>query len=298
MTRFERSCVTSLPVRAGLADSAWYLPRKRRIAGCTHRHGMTVRRVGRARGRIEQQDPEEVLAAVGRTHAGEKMGRESRSNKPGFPRNSSRSRSSSTATRRGYHGSRGLEAWRGGTASAHLHGARSWISKPCISYEYSSLTQPHTSVASTTSMVADGPLWVQAHSGAPRLKNRPNAVETASRARQTVRVTRTSEREYELPSTHPIDRCSLRRRRPTARSTSSFGTNPEVVLLIESDGKNGAMPRARMTRAQCRGDARQCRCLGGSPTSRRTVMNSPAASPRDPPASRPAEADQTKKLTE
>jgi hypothetical protein len=134
---------------------------------------------------------------------------------------------------------------------------RSDHGKPCISYEYSSLTTIPFSVTS------DDMQW--SPTGTPfefkPISNAPAPEESPQRRSRQLRdlARRFASREDVknekcelrlLPA--PVDRYTPSRveRADGAIFLFTFGTNPEVVLLIESDGKKWSYAAGRMTGAQ------------------------------------------------
>ena len=129
--------------------------------------------------------------------------------------------------------------------------------KPCISYEYLSLTTTPFSVRS------DDMGW--SPSGTPfEFKPIPKAPEPAETPQRRLRQLREIARRFASHEEVKGERCELRLLpTPVDRYTPSkaekadggvffftFGTNPEVVLLIESDGKGWSYAAGRMTGAQ------------------------------------------------
>jgi hypothetical protein len=129
--------------------------------------------------------------------------------------------------------------------------------KPCISYEYSSLT------TSPFSVTSDDMRWSPTATNF-EFKPIPNAPAPESTSQLRLRQLRDIARRFAsredvknekcelrlLPT--PIDRYSPSRveRADGAIFLFTFGTNPEVVLLIESDGKKWSYAAGRMTGAQ------------------------------------------------
>jgi hypothetical protein len=134
---------------------------------------------------------------------------------------------------------------------------RSDHGKPCISYEYSSLT------ATPFSVTSDDMRWSPTRTDF-EFKPIPNAPVPEATHQLRLRQLRDLARRFASREVVKNEKCKLRLLpSPIDRYTPSrveradgaiflftFGTNPEVVLLIESDGKQWSYAAGRMTGAQ------------------------------------------------
>ena len=129
--------------------------------------------------------------------------------------------------------------------------------KPCISYEYLSLT------ATPFSLTSDDMGW--SPSGTPfAFKPIPKAPAPGETPQRRLRQLRETARRFAAHEEVKHEKCELRllptpvdRYTPSAADRAdgaifffTFGTNPEVVLLIESDGKGWSYAAGRLTGAQ------------------------------------------------
>lgn len=129
--------------------------------------------------------------------------------------------------------------------------------KPCISYEYSSLT------ATPFSLISDDMRWSPAATDF-EFKPIPDAPAPDETPERRSRQLREIARRFAAREDVKNERCELRllptpvdRYRPSNADRAdgaifffTFGTNPEVVLLIESDGERWTYAAGRMTGAQ------------------------------------------------
>lgn len=264
MTRFERSCVACAPgsSRTGAELSVMLASRKRRIAGCAVVMIVTIVCVGRADDKNGGgRSRKEVLAARRFELMREKMGAASvRSNEPGFP-----TKFKSTPIFKYSDPARGYVAaavWKLGEegrpkALIATELDRSDHGKPCISYEYSSLTTTPFSVAS------DDIQWSPVET-LYEFKPIPDAPAPEESPQRRSRQLRELARRFASREDVKNEKCELRllptpidRYKPSSNERAdgaiyifTFGTNPEVVLLIESDGKEWRFAAGRMTGAQ------------------------------------------------
>jgi hypothetical protein len=129
--------------------------------------------------------------------------------------------------------------------------------KPCISYEYSSLTNLPFSVTS------DDMRWSPTETDY-EFKTIPDAPAPEESPQRRLRQLREIAKRFASREEVKNEKCELRllptpidRYTPSKTERSdgaiflfTFGTNPEVVLLIESDGKRWSYAVGRMTGAQ------------------------------------------------
>lgn len=134
---------------------------------------------------------------------------------------------------------------------------RSDHGKPCLSYEYSSLT------ATPFSIRSEDMNWSPS-STLYEFKPIPRAPAPADTPQRRLRQLRETARRFASHEEVKGEKCELRLLpTPVDRYTPSkadradgaiffftYGTNPEVVLLIESDGKGWSFAAGRMTGAQ------------------------------------------------